>query len=68
MQYQQEEQKYYEAMHQDDYKIQDDMQDPLAYRAASDPDIMYFDQAMKILDHKEFLNTSIREVNSHYQT
>ena len=52
-------------MHQDDYKIKDDMQYPLAYLARSDPDTMYFDQAMKEPERKEFLNTAIREVNSH---
>ena len=61
----QEEQQYYEAMHQYDYKIQDDMQDPLAYLASSDPDIMYFDQAMKQPNRKEFLNAAIIEINIH---
>ena len=51
MQEERENQQQYEAMHQDDYKIQDDMQDPLAYLASSDPDTMYFDQAMKEHDH-----------------
>ena len=65
VQYQREEQQYYESMHQEDYKIQENMQDPLSYLDSSDPDIMYFNQAMKQPDHKEFLNTAIREVNSH---
>ena len=34
----QEEKKYYEAMHQDDYKIKYNMQDPLSYLASSEPD------------------------------
>ena len=58
-------QKYYEAMHQDEYKIQDDIQDPLAYLAISYPDAMYFGQAMKEPDSKEFLNALIREVKRH---
>ena len=32
-------------MHKDDYKIHDEMEDPLAYLASSDLDTMYFDQA-----------------------
>ena len=52
-------------MHEDNYRIQDEMEDPLAYRASSDPDTMYFDQAMKEPDRKEFINASIKEVNSH---
>ena len=58
-------QQYYEAMHQDNYKIQDDTEDPLAYLARSDPDTMKFDQAMKEPDRQECLNVAIREVKSH---
>ena len=65
MQEEQNNQKYYEAMHQDDYKIQDDMEDLLTCLASSDPETMYFDQSMKEPDRQEFLNASIREVNSH---
>ena len=54
-------------MHQDDYMIQDEMQDPLDYLASSDPATMYFDQETKQRDRKEFLNATIREVNSHWQ-
>ena len=50
MQGEQEEQQYYEAIHQYNYKIQDDMQEPLAYLASSDPDTMYFYQAMSQMD------------------
>ena len=42
---QEEGKHYYEAMHKDDYKIHDEMEDPLAYLASSDLDTMYFDQA-----------------------
>ena len=34
-------------MNQDDYKIQENMEDPLAYLSKSDPDTMYFDKTMK---------------------
>ena len=50
-------------MHQDDYEIQDDIQDPLAYPASSNPATMYFDKSMRQPDRKEFLNASIRDVN-----
>ena len=36
----QEEQQYYETMHQDDYKIQDNMQDPMSYLGSYDLDTM----------------------------
>ena len=37
-------QQYYKAMHEDDYRIQEKMENPLAYLSRSDPDTMYFDQ------------------------
>ena len=63
----QEEQHYYEAMHRGDCKIQDDMQELLAYLDGFDPDTMYFDQAMKHTNHKDFLNATIIAVNIHFQ-
>ena len=54
-------------MHQENYKIQDDMQDLLAYPVGSVSDTMYLHQAMKQPDCKEFLNAAIRAVNSHCQ-
>ena len=64
----QEEQLYYESMHQDSYKIQDNMQDPMVYLANYDLDTMYFDQKMKHPYRKEFLNAAIIEVINHCQT
>jgi hypothetical protein len=29
---------YYDALHKDDYKLQDNMMDPIAFKANSDPD------------------------------
>ena len=55
----QEDQQYYEVIHQDKYKIQDSMQNSLSYLASSGPDTMYFDQAVKQPDRKEFLNAAI---------
>ena len=54
-------------MYQDYYKIQDDMEDPLAYLARSDPYSMSFYQEMKETDFQEFINASIREVNCHFK-
>ena len=52
-------------MYQDEYNIQDDIQDPLAYLYRSDLDTIHFDQSMKELDRKEFINSAIRGVNRH---
>ena len=34
-------------MHEEDYNIQDKMEDPLEYLVSFYPDTIYFDQAMK---------------------
>ena len=39
------------------------MEDPLAYIASSEPDKVYFDQAMKQPERKEYLNVAIKEFN-----
>ena len=37
------------------YRIQQDMEDPIAIAASNDPDTMYVDQALKEPDRKEFI-------------
>jgi hypothetical protein len=40
---------YYKVLHEDDYKLQDDMSDPIAFLSHhSDPDTMYFHEAVVI--------------------
>jgi hypothetical protein len=57
---------YYEVLHEDDYKLQDDMLDPIAFLAHhSDPDMMYFHEAIRQPDREEFIKTLIKEVNAH---
>jgi hypothetical protein len=56
---------YYEAMHEDDYLLQDEMMNPVAFMASSNQDAMYFHQAMKALDQKQFTQAIIKEVNDH---
>ena len=51
-------------MHEEDKKIQDDMEDPLAYLASLYPETMYFDHAMNQPDCMKFLNASTREFSS----
>ena len=58
-------QQYYKAMHEDDYRIQEKMENPLAYLSRSDPDTMYFDQAMNYPNRKAYLNADSKEVNCH---
>ena len=56
---------YYESMHEDDYKIQDEMDDPIAFIGKTDKDTMYFNQAMKQPDREQFVNAVIKEINDH---
>ena len=41
---------YFKALHQDDYKLQDDMVDPIAFQATLDKDMLYCSRAMKADD------------------
>jgi hypothetical protein len=56
---------YYDALHEDDYRIQDDMKDPVAFMSSTDEDTMYFDQAMKAPDKQNFVEAIVKEVNDH---
>jgi hypothetical protein len=52
-------------MHGDEYRIQDEMADPIAFLAKADEDTMYFHQAMKAPDKKEFVKAIVKEMNDH---
>jgi hypothetical protein len=60
-------QSYYEAMHEEDYLLQDEMMNPIAFLSQANQDTMYFDQAMKAPDSKEFIKAAIKEVNDHIE-
>jgi hypothetical protein len=60
-------QAYYEAMHEDDYLLQDEMQNPVAFLAHANKDTMYFHQAMKAPDRDEFIKAVVKEVNDHIE-
>ena len=49
----------------DEYEIQREMADPIAFAASSDPDVMYLHEAMKQPDKKEFLKAMVDEVTTH---
>jgi hypothetical protein len=59
------EERYYDAMHEDEYRIQDEMTDPIAFLAKADEDKMYFHQAMKAPDKGEFVKAIVKEMNDH---
>jgi hypothetical protein len=56
---------YYDALHEDDFQLQDQMLDPIAFKATSDPDTMHYHQAMVAPDRAQFLQAIIKEVNAH---
>lgn len=60
-----EREQYYEAMHEDDYTLQDNMADPIAFKASTDPDTMYYHEAISAPDKDQFLKAIVDEVNAH---
>jgi hypothetical protein len=58
---------YYDALHEEDFAIQDQMQDPIAFKASSDPDTMHYHEAMAAPDRGEFLEAIVKEVNAHIE-
>ena len=57
--------RYYDALHEEDFKLQDDMQNPISFVATSNKDTMYWHQAMKQPDAEEFRKAAIKEFNDH---
>ena len=54
----------WEVFHDEEYKIQEEMENPMAFVASSNPDIMYLDEAMKQPDKLQFQQAMIEEVKS----
>ena len=49
----------------EEYEIQRQMADPIAFAASADPDVMYLHEAMKQPGKKEFVKAMINEVTTH---
>jgi hypothetical protein len=60
-----EEDEIYEIFAHREYNIQDRASDPIAFTATSDPDPMYWHQAMQATDRADFLKAAKTEVKSH---
>ena len=56
---------YYDIMHEFDYSIQQESDDPIAFLVKTDADTMYLHQALKEPDRDQFVRAVIREVNDH---
>jgi hypothetical protein len=51
----------WEVFHDEEYNIQEEMENPMAFVASSNPDIMYLDEAMKQPDKVQFQKAMIEE-------
>ena len=56
---------YYDTLHQEDHKIKDDLIDPIAFQATVNKDILYYSQAMKATNRKQFQEAMKREFDTH---
>jgi hypothetical protein len=59
------EDEIYEVLANWEYDIQDRASNPIAFSATSDPDTMYWHQAMQQPDKQEFIKAAEKEVKSH---
>jgi hypothetical protein len=60
-----DEEDYYDALHEDEYRVQDQMTDPIAFLAKTDEDTIYFHQVMKAPGRDEFVKAIVKEMNEH---
>ena len=56
---------YYDVLHQDDYLIQDKLQDPICFQAQLNKDALYYNQAMKANDKGGFQKAMKKEFDAH---
>jgi hypothetical protein len=59
------EDEIYKVLANQEYDIQDRASDPISFSATSDPDTMYWHQAMQQPDKADFLKAAEAEVKSH---
>ena len=52
-------------MHEDDYKLQNELEDPIAFLDSAAKDILYYHQDMKAPDRDEFKRDIHKEFNDH---
>ena len=56
---------YYEAMNEDNPRMQEDMLNPIAFFAINNTNNLYYHQAMKPFNKREFQKVIIQELNAH---
>jgi hypothetical protein len=55
----------WEVFHDGGYNIQDNMEDPIAFAASTNPNIMHVDETMRAQDSAQFLKAMAEEVQAH---
>ena len=56
---------YFDILHQEDYKLQDSMLDPIAFAAKDGRDTLHYGQAMRAHDKRNFIQAMVKEVEDH---
>jgi len=54
-----------EILHEDDYRIQEAMKDPISFAGLIEKDTMYYHEAMGAPDREEFIRAIVKEINDH---
>ena len=58
---------YYLEHHQAEYANQQAMEDPIAYKASTNSEVMYFHQAMQVPGKDTFMQAAINKINAHIE-
>ena len=58
---------YYFMQHEKELIDQIKLVDPMAYKASTNPNILYYHKAMKAPDHESFKRALIDEINAHIE-
>ena len=58
---------YYDAMHEDDLMMQEDMLNTIVFATSNNADNLYYRQAMKARNARDFQKEIIKEVNAHIE-
>ena len=56
---------YYDAIHQEDYKLHDDMSDHIAFASKDGIDVFHYGQAMMADDENSFVEAMVKEVEDY---
>ena len=59
---------YFDALHQEDYKLQEDMEDPIAFAAKDGIDVLHYGKAIRASDKQNFIEAMVKEVGDHVKS